>query len=140
LLGIFWYARSHAAVAPQTVSEATVLPAALGDQVQVSGIQMIPEPSRDALYLDGRITNTGSGVISGATAQIKLHDRAGKVIADLERPIEGIGDAGGDKVDEFVRRPIQPNDTRFFRVVITPIPAEWNHETPDLQVQTVTAK
>ena len=107
-------------------------------QLQLSGLQMSMEPTGAALYLDGRLTNHGPRPITGAVFEVKLRDNNGRIVEHYQRPMQGISSVKGE--NEFTKRPIKPNETRFFRVTVSPLPASWNHEMPEMQAIMVTAE
>ena len=117
--------------------------AALPDDLQLGSLQMSQAPNGDALYLyvDGVVRNTGTVAVTGATVEVDFHDAQEKVIGSVQKPIVSMAHEGTDMIgNAFVRNPIQPNEMRFFRVAIDKIPADWNHELPELKVVEVKAR
>jgi hypothetical protein len=114
---------------------------AFAADLRLSDVQISRPPDGTALYLDGLVTNTGSGKVNSATADVGFHDAHGSLVANVQRPLVGMSHDGTELVhDEFRRNPIKPNEMRFFRVAVEEIPPTWNHELPDLTIVEVTAK
>ena len=123
------------------VQTADVSIGTVSEAVQLGKVQMSQPPADEALYLDGVLTNNGTANITGAKAQVDFRDADGDVVSRVEKPIAGMTHGGTDLVqDEFVRNPIQPRETRFFRVAIDQTPANWNHELPELRIVEVKAQ
>jgi hypothetical protein len=103
------------------------------------GEMQLNRPSgSEIVYLDGMITNSGKGVISGATAQVDFLDASGKLVASTEEPLVGMAQGGVGVVgNEFARHPVLPGEARFFRVAVKNAPPLWNHEVPHLKIVTV---
>lgn len=102
---------------------------------------MTMAPDGSALFLDGRVMNTGQRPVTGVECIVSFRDTNGNIIDSSRRPLEGIDRGGVDAVpDEFVKHPIKPNDMRFFRLAVKEIPADWNRNVPEVQVQNVTAQ
>ncbi len=110
-------------------------------ELQLGSLQMSKALTGDALFLDGVVTNTGSGNVTGATVQVNFHDLQGNLVGSERKPIVGMTHGGTELVrNEFARHPIQPRRMRFFRVAIEHVPPTWNHETPDLKIVAVKAE
>ncbi len=125
--------------APPVASVGPLLPQASNGELHVADMQIIGDPASDTLTLEGAINNTSNRTLNGAEVELKFLDARGNVIKVLSRAIAGV--AGGECAvpNEFVRRPLKPNDLRFFCVTVTPIPQDWNRQPPETQVVTVTS-
>lgn len=109
--------------------------------LKFSNLQLSTAPGGEALYLDGLVTNSGPGAVSGAMAEVNFLDTQGRVVASVQKPLVGMAHGGTDLVnDEFSRNPITAKEMRFFRVAVEQIPAEWNHEVPALKIVAVNAQ
>ena len=111
------------------------------EELQLSSLQISLTPANEELDIDGVVTNTGHGTVTGATMQVDFLDTQGKVVSSIQKPMVGIAHGGTDLIrNEFSRNPIQANEMRFFRVAIDEIPPTWNHEVPVLKVVAVKAR
>ena len=109
-------------------------------ELQLQGVQVVAGPTDKDFYLDGNITNTGSHLVTGIVADVKLRNSLDQVIKDVQLPAQGWAmHEQGLVSDPFTRDPIKPNDTRPFRIALNNVPGSWNHNIPDLQIVTVTA-
>ena len=109
------------------------------DDLQLGSLQM--SRAGEALYLDGVAKNMGTAAIAGATVEVEFHDMKGKLVGSVQKPIVGMAHGGTDVIrNEFARNPILPNEMRFFRVAIDPVPPGWNHEVPELKIIEVKAR
>ena len=111
------------------------------EELQLSSLQISLTPANEALYIDGVVTNTGHGSVTGATMQVDFLDGEGKTVSSIQKPMVGIAHGGTDLIrNEFARNPVRPNEMRFFRVAVDEIPTTWNHEVPILKVVAVKSK
>ncbi len=109
------------------------------DRLQLGSLQM--SHAGEALYLDGVAKNMGTVTITGATVEADFYDMKGKLVGSAQKPIVGMAHGGTDVIrNEFARNPIHPNEMRFFRVAIDPVPPGWNHEVPELKIVEVKAR
>jgi len=122
------------AVAP-TAAEVPAQPT--GNQLQFSDIQLSPAPVGGAAYLAGRITNIGDKAVTGVLVEATFRDSGGKVLQQVQRPIEGLTQEG--QPEDLTKAPIKTNQGRRFRVSFDRLPQGWNRQLPDLRVVTVTA-
>lgn len=140
LLGVvlrYLPARSSKASAQRPTGVTAASPADL----RVSAVQISRPPDGAALYVDGLVTNVGSGRITGATAEVQFRDAQGNVIASVQKPMVGMAHGGTDLIgNELARNPIKPNEMRFFRVAVEDVPSGWNHEIPELNVVSIKAR
>ena len=110
-------------------------------ELHLSDLQTSEAPDGEAVYVDGLITNEGSGRVSAATAEVDFYDAHGAVVASVQEPLVGMAHGGTDLVrDEFARNPIGPKGMRFFRIAVENAPPTWNHEVPELKLVAVTAR
>jgi hypothetical protein len=111
------------------------------EELQLSSLQISLTPANEALYIDGVVTNTGQGSVTGATMQVDFLDGQSNIVSSVQKPMVGIAHGGTDLIrNEFARNPVLPNEMRFFRVAVDQIPPTWNHEVPILKVVAVKAK
>lgn len=108
-----------------------------------SDLQMSEPPGAETLYLDGLVTNQGTGTVTGATAEVEFMDAQGRLIASVHTPLVGMANGGTDLIqNEFARNPITPSEVRFFRVAVAveQVPANWNREVPTVKIVSVTSR
>jgi len=106
-----------------------------------SGLQVTRPLASNAIYVDGMVTNKGVERVKAATAQVDFYDRHGALLSSVTAPLVGMSHEGTDLVgNEFARHPIGPNEMRFFRVAVENVPANWNHEIPDLKITELKAE
>jgi len=111
------------------------------EELQLGSLQISVSPGAEALYIDGVVTNSGHGTVTGATMQVDFLDAQGKLVSSVQKPMVGIAHGGTGLIrNEFARNPVRPNEMRFFRVAIDQIPPTWNHEVPVLKVVAVKAR
>jgi hypothetical protein len=92
-------------------------------------------------YLDGQITNAGSQTVIHAIVRVTFKDDMGQTAQKEEVPIHvlRIGGPYDEAVDLNVS-PLQPGQTKPFRLTFEDISAQWNHAYPDMQVTQVVVK
>lgn len=136
----FYYYASHLhePTTVETHDEAVTPAGGEGPQseVEFSDVQM--ETSGDGrLDIFGNVQNRGNHHITGVVVQLTFKNAKGGKLATIEQPIHGKAEGASPTLaDEF---PIEPEQSRFFQVVIKQVPPKWNHELPDLKVVTVSA-
>ena len=109
--------------------------------LEASSVQMSQSVGGEALYLDGRVSNYGKARITSATVEVTFADAQGRPIATIQKPLAGVAKGGvGAVPGEFAQNPIGPNETRFFRIAVEQVPADWNHEVPQLKIVAVKGK
>lgn len=92
-------------------------------------------------YVEGKITNTGNKVVNGATIEIAFKNSLGQVVQRETQTIMVILarqpaiDAGAMNV-----APLNPGQSREFRLTFERISADWDRQKPELRVITVSLK
>jgi hypothetical protein len=135
----FYYASRPHELTPVETHGQAVAPA--GDEgpqseLEFSDVQM-EAPGNGPLDIFGNVQNRGNHHITGVVVQLTFKDAKGKKLASVEQPIHGKTEgASSTLADDF---PIEPEQSRFFHVVINQIPPKWNRELPDLKIVTVSA-
>lgn len=115
--------------------------AAVAGDLKISDLQFGSAADGGTLYLDGLVSNSGKGTVTGAMAEVEFYDASGKLLASVQQPMVGMARGGVDLVrNEFVRNPVTPGEIRFFRVAVEHVPADWNHEVPELKIVAVTPR
>lgn len=114
-------------------------------QLQISNVKMSTAPTGGALNLDGRLSNSGTTDISGVMAEVDFPLGNGQMAA-VQDPVQGIaisrgtnntGRVTGD-TEDLTKSPIKPGETRPIRITVSQVPAQWNHEIPQVKVITTT--
>lgn len=109
-----------------------------GDQIQVMGLKMTPAPVGSALYLEGTMMNNGNTDVTGIQAQASFRDANGSVVGTQTRPVEEIVGGSDVAAQNPVTSPLKPNERRNFRIAFDNLPANWNHQMPELKLTMVT--
>ena len=92
-------------------------------------------------YLDGVVTNTGNQTVIHATVQVTFKDDMGQTAQREELPIHVLRTGGPyDEAVDFNMSPLEPGQSKPFRLTFENISAQWNHAYPDLQVTQVVTK
>lgn len=92
-------------------------------------------------YLDGEITNTGSQTVIHAVVQVTFKDDMGQTAQKEELPIHVLRTGGPyDEAVDLNMSPLQPGQTKPFRLTFEDISAQWNHAYPDMHVTQVAVK
>jgi hypothetical protein len=123
---------------------------AAGQQLQISDMTMSVAPTGGSINLDGQLTNGGSTPINGVMAQIGFRLSNGQT-ATVQSPVQGIaigrlakkgeqadtGRVTGD-TEDLAKAPIKPGETRPVRITVDDVPADWNHQIPEVRVVATT--
>jgi hypothetical protein len=92
-------------------------------------------------YLDGEITNAGSQTVIHAVVRVTFKDDIGQTAQKEELPIHVLRTGGPyDEAVDLNFSPLQPGQTKTFRLTFDDISAQWNHAYPDLKVTEVVTK
>jgi hypothetical protein len=92
-------------------------------------------------YIDGAITNTGDKTVIHAVAQITFKDDMGQTAQREEVPIHVLRTGGPyDEAVDLNFSPLEPGQSKPFRLTFENISAQWNHAYPDLQITQVAVK
>jgi len=122
-----------------TAGQSPVQPTA--NQLQFSALHLALGPTGNEMTLQGQVMNAGNRPIIGTSVQLAFVGANGKVVGTVIQPLEGMAEKGGVlQPDELGTDPIKPNQTRAFRVTVSPVPAGWNHQLPQMTVLTVSAE
>jgi hypothetical protein len=121
----------------RTAPEAAQVPTQpTGSQIQLSDLKIQPAPAGGAIYVVGRLTNTGATDLTGVQVQATFKGANGQNLVTQTRPIESVTNLG--QAQDLTRDPIKPNEARPFRIYFRNLPAGWNHELPEISISTVT--
>jgi hypothetical protein len=140
LAALFYYASRVAHEHTAVLSHGEPVAPADGEgpqsELEFSEIQM-EAPGNGRLDIFGSVQNRGNHHITGVVVQFTFKNAKGKNLATIEQPIHGKAEGASPTLaDEF---PIEPEQSRFFQVIINQVPPKWNRELPDLKVVTISA-
>jgi hypothetical protein len=92
-------------------------------------------------YLDGTVTNTGDRTVIHAVVQITFKDELGQTAQREELPIHVLRTGGPyDEAVDLNMSPLEPGQSKPFRLILESISAQWNHAYPDMQIMQVNTK
>jgi hypothetical protein len=92
-------------------------------------------------YLDGRVTNAGDKTVIHAVVQITFKDDMGQTAQREELPIRVLRTGGPyDEAVDLNMSPLEPGQSKPFRLIFESISAQWNHAYPDMLVTQVRTK
>ena len=106
-------------------------------EVQLSDLEMSQENADDPLELHGRVLNVGNHRIIGAIVQLTFKDSAGRILSTIQKPILSMTEEQDPGVsNNFSGDPIEPDESRGFRVLVRKTPPRWDHNLPEVAVIT----
>jgi hypothetical protein len=92
-------------------------------------------------YLDGTVTNTGDKTVIHAVVRITFKDDMGQTAQREETPIHVLRTGGPyDEAVDLKMSPLEPGQSKPFRLIFESISAQWNHAYPDMQIMQVSTK
>ena len=92
-------------------------------------------------YVDGTITNTGSKTATHAVVEVTFKDDMGQTAQRETQPIHVLRTGGPyDEAVDLSMSPLDPGQSKPFRLTFESISAQWNHAYPDLKVTQVLTK
>jgi Protein of unknown function (DUF2393) len=110
----------------------------------ISGLQMSEATSfsgAKVTYIDGQISNTGDKTLSGITVQVGFHSDVGQFAQRIALPLSFIRTRQPYVDTEPVSAaPIEPGQTRDFRLIFDTVPPDWNLQFPEIRVINVHTK
>ncbi len=112
--------------------------------LNIGGLQMSEATSfsgAKVTYIDGQITNHGNQTLNAITVQVGFHSDVGQFAERLALPLTLIR-TRQPYVDlqQVSAAPIEPGQTRDFRLIFDTVPAEWNLQYPEIRVISVHGK
>jgi hypothetical protein len=92
-------------------------------------------------YLDGAMTNLGDQTVIRAVARVTFRNSLGEVVQREEMSLRVL-QTGGPYLDtvDLLTSPLQPGQSRPFRLTFEHVSADWNQQYPELQVLDVSVK
>ena len=92
-------------------------------------------------YLDGRVTNTGGKTVTAATIECLFRNSMGQVVQTENTPLMILHNQPGyADLASLASLPLQPNQTREFRLTFEHISDDWNRGYPELRFTQLTLK
>jgi len=92
-------------------------------------------------YIDGVITNKGDKTVIHAVVQVTFKDDMGQTAQREELPLRVLRTGGPyDEAVDFSLSPLEPRQSKPFRLTFENISAQWNHAYPDLQITQVSVR
>jgi hypothetical protein len=134
--------RSHPDATANNAGMAAADPYAL--KLTISGLQMSEATSfsgAKVTYIDGQLANTGDKTLSAITVQVGFHSDVGQFAQRVAVPLSFIRTRQPYVDTEPVSAaPIEPGQTRDFRLIFDAVPADWNLQFPEIRVISVHTK
>jgi hypothetical protein len=113
-------------------------------KLSISGLQMSEATSFSGgkvTYLDGQLANTGDKTLTAITVQVGFYSDVGQFAQRVALPLSFIRTRQPYVDTEPVSAaPIEPGQTRDFRLIFDTVPADWNLQFPEIRVISVRAK
>jgi hypothetical protein len=113
-------------------------------KLSISGIQMSEATSfsgAKVTYIDGQIANTGDRTLTGITVQVGFHNDVGQFAQRLSLPLNFIRTRQPYVDTQPVSAaPIEPGQSRDFRLIFDTVPADWNMQVPEIRVISVRSR
>ena len=70
-----------------------------------------------------------------SVVQLTFKDAKGRTVTTIQKPIQGrFKEEYRTLADES---PIEPDESRFFQIVVDQVPSKWDHHMTDIKVITV---
>ena len=92
-------------------------------------------------YIDGQITNQGSRTVTAITVQVAFYGFTGQMVQKATLPLNLVRTREPYVDTESVgANPIQPGQTRAFRLILDSVPESWNQNYPKIRVIQVAAQ
>jgi hypothetical protein len=110
----------------------------------LTGLQMSESTSLSGgkvTYLDGHIQNTGTQTVSGVTVQVLFRDYAHEVTQNETQALKLIRTREPYiDVEPVSAAPLNPGDSRDFRLIFDRVSPDWDGAYPELRVVGVAKK
>jgi hypothetical protein len=131
---------------PQESAQGTgMAPAdAYAPKLPISGIQMSEATSfsgAKVTYIDGQINNSGDRTVVAITVQVGFHNDTGQFSQRIAVPLNLIRTREPYVDTQPVSAaPIEPGQTREFRLIFDTMPADWNQQVPEIRIISVRSR
>src|SRR5271165_3430612 len=113
-------------------------------KLSISGLQMSEATSfsgAKVTYIDGQITNTGDRTLTAITVQVGFHSDVGQFAQRVALPVSFIRTRQPYVDTQPVSAaPIEPGQSRDFRLIFDTVPPDWNLQLPEIRVISVKGK
>jgi hypothetical protein len=113
-------------------------------KLPISGIQMSEADSfsgAKVTYIDGQIKNNGDRTVVAITVQVGFHNDTGQFSQRTAVPLNLIRTREPYVDTEPVSAaPIEPGQTRDFRLIFDIMPADWNQQVPEMRIISVRSR
>jgi hypothetical protein len=92
-------------------------------------------------YIDGQVTNNGDRTLSAITVQVGFQSEVGQFAQRLALPLSLIRTREPYVDTQPVSAaPIEPGQTRDFRLIFDTVPPDWNLQYPEIRIISVHGK
>lgn len=89
-------------------------------------------------YLEGKVSNTGNKLVSGATVESIFRNSLGELVQKEAQPLMYIhARKPYTDVSDLRSNPLKPGETREFRLTFDHVSADWNRQLPELRITAV---
>ena len=113
-------------------------------KLTLSNIQMSEATSfsgAKVTYIDGQLANTGDKTLTGITVQVGFHSDVGQFAQRISLPLNLIRTREPYIDTQPVSAaPIEPGQSRDFRLIFDTVPPDWNLQIPEIRVINVRSK
>jgi hypothetical protein len=92
-------------------------------------------------YIDGQIANNGNRTLTAVTVQVGFHTDLGQYALRVALPLSLVRTRQPYVDTEPVSAaPIEPGQTRDFRLIFDTVPPDWNVQYPEIRVISVRSR
>ncbi len=92
-------------------------------------------------YVDGTVTNAGGKIVTHAVVEVTFKDEMGQLAQREDIPLQVLKTNGPyPEAVDFSVSPLDPGQSKPFRLTFEGISAQWNRQYPDVQVVDVAVK
>jgi hypothetical protein len=113
-------------------------------RLSISRIQMSEATSfsgAKVTYIDGQIANSGDRTLAAITVQVGFHSDVGQFAQRVAVPLNLIRTREPYVDTQPVSAaPIEPGQTRDFRLIFDTMPADWNQQIPEIRIISVRSR
>ena len=113
-------------------------------KLSMSGTQMSEANSfsgAKVTYIDGQINNSGDRTVVAITVQVGFHNDTGQFAQRVAVPLSLIRTREPYVDTQPVSAaPIEPGQTRDFRLIFDTMPPDWNQQVPEIRIISVRSR
>jgi hypothetical protein len=113
-------------------------------QLKLSDIKMLEAENfvgGKSIYVEGKITNTGDKTVTGATVEGTFNNSLNQIVQRENHNLMIIrAREPADDIVALTASPLEPGQTKEFRMTFEHISADWNGQYPKVEVKLVTTK